>query len=85
MGDYLVRVRIEIVPKAAAAGGTPPAAVERVEEEMVEAVTAEQAVSLDDMEETLLETSYAAMRQALVQHFTRVSKKGLPSTSPPGR
>jgi len=78
MDGFRVRIRVEIVPtgEAAGAGG-----LSRVEEEAVAQITATQAVSIDDMEETLLENAYEVMRRALGEHFTKVSKRGL-STRP---
>ena len=45
---------------------------------------AETAKSIDDMEEVLLEDTFAVLRQALGTHFEEVSKRGLLSGSSPG-
>lgn len=83
MGGYKVRVRVEIVPEELdAAPLAAPGQIDRVDEQVVEAVTTEQAFSIDDMEEALLRTGYAAMRQAVADHFGKMSKKGRPSTPP---
>jgi len=78
MDGFRVRIRVEIVPtgEAAGAGG-----ISSVDEEAVAMITTPHAVSIDDMEETLLENAYEVMRRALGEHFTKVSKRGL-STRP---
>ena len=80
MDGFKVRVRVEIVP-AAEADGAPREAggISYVDEEAVRNVSAAQAVSIDDMEEVLLENAYAVMRRALEEHFAKVSKRGLSS------
>jgi len=78
MDGFKVRIRVEIVP----AGGTDNATgeaggISHVDEEAVREVNAARAVSVDDMEETLLESTYEVMRRALGEHFAKVSKRGL--------
>lgn len=81
--DYRVRVHIEIVPAGqdADTSGGKNGALDGVDEEAVKTITEEQAVSIDDMEETLLQNTYEVMRRALERHFSEASKRGL-STRP---
>jgi len=80
MDGYKVRVRVEIVPAGEADGTTREAGdISHVDEEAVRKVSAAQAVSIDDMEEVLLENAYEVMRRALGEHFAKVSKRGLSS------
>jgi predicted glycosyltransferase involved in capsule biosynthesis len=80
MDGFKVRIRVEIVP-ASEADGAPREAggISYVDEEAVKRVSAAQAVSIDDMEEVLLENAYEVMRRALGEHFAKVSKRGLSS------
>ena len=82
MDRYKVRIRVEIVPAGApddsdGGGGS----LDGIDEEAVETISAEQAASIDDMEETLLENAYEVMRRALGKHLSEVSKRGLPTGS----
>ena len=84
MDGFRVRVRVEIVPAGDADDASGEASdVNHVDEEAVRKVSASQAVSIDDMEEVLLENAYEVMRRALGEHFAKVSKGGL--SSEPGR
>lgn len=81
--NYTVRVRIEIAPAGRDANtpGGEKRSLDGIDQEAVRTITEEQAVSIDDMEETLLENAYEVMRRALERHFGDVSKRGL-STGP---
>ena len=83
---YSVRVRVEIAPVEEGRAGTHGGAADLagVEEEAVRVVSAGTAKSIDDMEEVLLEDTFAVLRQALGKHFEEVSKRGLLSGSSPG-
>jgi hypothetical protein len=78
MDRFRVRIRVEIVPAKETDGYEGGKSdLDGIDEEIVEMVSAEQAVSIDDMEETLLEKSYEVMRRALGKHLSEVSKRGL--------
>ncbi len=78
MDRYKVRIRVEIVPAGAPEGSDGGGgSLDGIDEEAVETISAEQAASIDDMEETLLENAYEVMRRALGKHLSEVSKKGL--------
>jgi len=82
MGRYKVRFHVEIVPIGESGGPDPEGGIlDGVDEEAVRTVSAEQAVSIDDMEETLLENAYEVMRRAVGKHLSAVSKKGLSTGS----
>ena len=82
MDRYKVRIRVEIVPAGESDGSDGGGSgLDGIDEEAVETVSGEQAVSIGDMEETLLENAYEVMRRALGKHLSEVSKKGL-STGP---
>ena len=73
MDGFRVRVRVEIVPAGDADDASGEASdVNHVDEEAVRKVSASQAVSIDDMEEVLLENAYEVMRRALAEHFAKV-------------
>lgn len=76
MDRYKVRIRVEIVP-AGEPDGPGGGSLDGIDEEAVKTISAEQASSIDDMEETLLENAYDVMRRALGKHLSEVSKKGL--------
>ncbi len=82
MDRYKVRIRVEIVP-AGEPGGSDGGggSLDGIDEEAVETISGEQAASIDDMEETLLENAYEVMRRALGRHLSEVSKRGR-STGP---
>lgn len=78
MDEFMVRIRVEIVPAGQADGATGEAGeLNQVDEEAVRRISAAQAVSIDDMEEALLENAYDVMRRALARHFSEASKRGL--------
>jgi len=81
MDEFRVRIRVEIVPAGETdSSESESSGLDRIDEEAVETVTAAKAVSIDDMEETLLDNAYEVMRRALGRHFTEVSKRGLSTT-----
>ena len=78
MDRYKVKIRVEIVPVGEPDGSDEgDISLDGVDEEAVQTVSAEQAVSIDDMEEVLLENSYEVMRRAIGKHLSTVSKRGL--------
>jgi len=78
MERYKVRIRVEIVPAGEPQGSDGgDGSLDGIDEEAVETISAEQAASIDDMEETLLENAYEVMRRALGKHLSEVSKRGL--------
>jgi len=84
MDGFKIRIRVEIVPASEADEAICQRAdISHVDEEAVRKVSASQAVSIDDMEERVLDGAYEVMRRALGEHFTKVSKKGLSSTRRP--
>ena len=85
MDGFRVRIRVEIVPEGDADGEVGDIVLDGVDEEVVERITAAQALSIDDMEETLLGNAYDVLRQALSKHFAERSKRGLSNGSPRAR
>ena len=78
MDGFKVRIRIEIVPESEADGSEDGGSgLDGIDEQAVATVSAAQATSIDDMEETLLENGYEVMRRALSKHLGEVSKRGL--------
>jgi len=78
MDGFKVRIRIEIVPEGETDGTEDGGSgLDGIDEEAVATVSAAQAISIDDMEETLLENGYEVMRRALSKHLGEVSKRGL--------
>lgn len=81
MKQYRLRIRMEIVESDEdLSAADAQAALEQVEAEAVEVVGEPCALSLDDLEEVLLDNGYATMRQLLSRHFAQTAKKGRPST-----
>ena len=70
--NYKIKVHVEIVESE-----------EEIQEEPLETspgqfelvLDEDQALSIDDCEQALLRTNYPAVRAALVQHLTAMSKK----------
>jgi hypothetical protein len=70
--NYKIKVQVEIVESDEETRGS------RIETEagQFETVISEaQAISIDDCEQALLQTNYAAIRAALSRHLSEVSKK----------
>jgi hypothetical protein len=70
--NYKVKVRIEIVECADTAGDVPSREGVGVFQYIM---PAEQAHSLDAFEQVLLQTTYAALRDAFAHHFSAVSEQ----------
>ena len=70
--NYKIKVHIEIVASEDAPQEVPQA-ISPGQFELV--VTEAQALSIDDCEQALLQTNYPALRAALAQHLTALSKK----------
>ena len=85
MDRYKVRIRVEIVPAGEPDGPGGGGSLDGIDEVAAETVSAEQASSIDDMEEVLLENAYDVMRRAMAKHLSEASKRGLsPGSGPTG-
>jgi hypothetical protein len=72
MGHYKIRVNVEIVECDEPSTASPQA----IRNGLVEfTIGPEQAESIDDCEQALLETNYPALRTAISQHLENLSKK----------
>lgn len=81
MSGFRIKIRVEIVPEVDAHGWEGgDTGLDGIDEEAIKTVSDEQAVSIDDMEETLLENAYEVMRRALSKHLSDMSKRGLSTT-----
>ena len=74
MGNYKIKVQVEIV-ECSDTELSSPNKIEAGSFEMK--INEAQAISIDDCEQALLQTNYAAVRDALAQHLSEVSKKSL--------
>jgi hypothetical protein len=72
MKSRKIRVKIEIV-ECEEEPEKNPAKVSDGEFEMI--ISEQQATSIDDCEQALLETNYEAIRDAVRRHMSEVSKK----------
>ena len=72
MGNYKIKVRVEIVECEEPVLGNP---VKTDEGTFELNITPEQACSIDDCEQALLAVNYPAIREAIAQHLTELSKK----------
>lgn len=72
MKSYKIKVKVEIVENDQEAVGDLTQ-TEAGQFELV--ISEEQAISIDQCEQALLRTNYAALRAALAQHLTELSKK----------
>jgi hypothetical protein len=70
--NYKIKVHIEIVASEDAVQDAPQE-IGAGQFELV--MTEAQALNIDDCEEALLHTNYPALRTALAQHLTALSKK----------
>jgi len=70
--NYKIKVKIEIVENDKEAAGNL-IQTEAGQFELV--ISEEQAISIDQCEQALLRTNYPALRAALAQHLTELSKK----------
>jgi len=72
MGNYKVRVKVEIVETDEAT----QTEVEQQEDGSFELVMPEaHAISIDDCEESLLRANFPAIREAISKHLAEISKK----------
>jgi hypothetical protein len=72
MGNYKIRVNVEIVECDEPSTASPqPIKAGSFEFN----ISPEQAQSIDDCEQALLETNYPAIRSAISQHLETLSKK----------
>lgn len=69
---YKIKVHIEIIESEAETQDTP---VETGPGEFELVLDEQQAISIDACEQALLQVNYPAVRAALAQHLTRLSKK----------
>jgi hypothetical protein len=73
--NYKLKVKVEIIESNQEAG----AELVQTEDGQFELVISEeQAMSIDDCEQALLRTNYPAIRAAIAQHLTELSKKKQP-------
>ncbi len=75
MSRYCIKVHVEIEESDHALHRTP---LEQADGSFALVLSERQASSIDDCEQALLQTNYAAVRQALAAHLTRLSKKKRP-------
>ena len=72
MKSHKIRVKIEII-ECEEDATREPGKIDDGEFEMV--ITGQQAISIDDCEQAVLETNYEAIRDAVKKHLSEVSKK----------
>jgi hypothetical protein len=72
MSRYRIKVQVEIEESDQALQKTPQ---EQADGSFAVVICERQASSIDDCEQALLQTNYAAVRQALTAHLTVLSKK----------
>jgi hypothetical protein len=70
--NYKIKVKVEIVESEQEVG-EDPVQTEAGQFEWV--ISAGQAMSIDQCEQALLQTNYPALRAALAEHLTELSKK----------
>lgn len=74
MGNYKIKVNIEIVESEEAVNESP----QEIEEGSFELnISGAAAESIDACEQALLSTNYPALRSALAHHLETISKKSL--------
>jgi hypothetical protein len=72
MNCYRIKVHVEIEESDQALHRVP---LEQADGSFELVLSEQQASSIDDCEQALLRTNYAAVRQALARHLTALSKK----------
>lgn len=72
MSRYRIKVQVEIEETAQALHRAPQ---EQADGSFELVISAPQASSIDECEQALLQTNYAAVRHALAAHLTALSKK----------
>ena len=70
--NYKIRVKVEIVESDEE---TTEGQVETEAGQFEVVINEAQALSIDDCEQALLRTNYPAIRAALAQHLSEISKK----------
>ena len=70
--NYKIKVKVEIVESEQAVGAEP---VQTEAGEFEWVISAGQGMSIDQCEQALLRTNYPALRAALAEHLTELSKK----------
>jgi len=80
MPNYKIKVNIEIVECQEPVQVRP---VKTDEGGFEFNISDARACSIDDCEQALLATNYPALREALAQHLTEISKKKLSNSGPP--
>lgn len=72
MGNYKIKVKVEIVECDAENGKT---AQEKADGSFEMIIDEKDAISIDNSEQALLSTAYPSIRKALAKHLEEVSKK----------
>lgn len=72
MGNYKIKVKVEIVECDAKNGRTPQ---EKDDGSFEMIIDEKDAISIDNSEKALLSTAYPSIRKALGKHLEEVSKK----------
>lgn len=72
MGNYKIKVKVEIVECDAENGKTPQ---EKDDGSFEMIIDEKDAISIDNSEQALLSTAYPSIRKALAKHLEEVSKK----------
>mgnify|MGYP001575370135 CR=1 FL=1 len=80
MSRYRIKVHVEIEESDHALNRAP---LEQADGSFSLVLSERQASSIDDCEQALLQTNYAAVRQALARHLTALSKKKLKHLAAP--
>lgn len=70
--NYKIKVKVEIVESEQEIGEAP---VQTDGGQFEWVISAGQAMSIDQCEQALLQTNYPALRAALAEHLTELSKK----------
>lgn len=70
--NHRIRIKVEI-EECEEKSQDKPEKVNNGEFEMI--ITGQQAISIDDIEQSVLATNYPAIRDALSEHLTEISKK----------
>ena len=82
MSRYRIKVHVEIEESDHALHRAP---LEQADGAFQLVISERQASSIDDCEQALLQTNYAAVRQAIASHLTTLSKKkrkNMPAPTP---
>jgi hypothetical protein len=74
MGNYQIRVHVEIVESHESVGRVP---VKGPDGSFTLQISEADAISIDQCEQALLQTNYEAIREALSAHLTIASKKSV--------